>query len=426
MLRPRRFTWQSTLVSGLGRLVLLTVAASALLGQARAAEVDVSKLTALKDEKHAEEILSASTGQLLMFDSLEQLSPAAAEILARHDADIALHALEKLDADLAAAFGEFRHTLGLHGIKELDNAAAAALAGGKAVLSLENLRSLTHVGLAEKIAAQQHLVTFKQLEKVKPEIADALAAGPCGLELPVIAELTHLGLAQKLIGNGKKEYRFEKLTKLGPAAARGLCGVPCNLHFKALTVMEPEVAAEFTNQVGVLGVDHIVKMNPEAAASLLGNLGPLDLGGCDGFVKVGQQVPPPVLQAVAQHASSLTLGGLRSVPADLADAIRQRKHHTVLPHVRCLTVEMAQGLAGKGGVQGVVWLPNTEQVEPKNQIHNGAVPELLRMKAIQAKPGPLGQPAIILSSGLRLSLPEGHIQAIENHLAINFDNHFGR
>lgn len=421
-----RFPRQTTAFSGFGKLVLVMLVACALLGQTRGEENDIAKLTAIEDEKHAAEILSASAGQMLMFDSLAQLSPAAAEVLARHDADIALHALTKLDADLAAAFSEFRHTLGLHGIEQLDDAAAAALAEGKAVLSLENLRSLTHVGLAEKIAAQPFLVTFKQLEKVEPAIiADTLAAGACGLALPAIVALNHQGLAQKLVSDGQKACVFEKLTKLGPAAAKGLCGRPCNLHFKALKAMPPNLAAEFANHVGVLDVDRLVKVHPEAAVSLLGNRGPLDLGGCDGFVNVGQPVPQPVLAAVAGHRSALTLGDLNEVPADLADAIRQRTHHTVLPDVRCVTVVLAQGLAGNGGVQGVVWLTNTEQVEPPDAVHAGAVPMLLRMKPVQALPGPLGQPAVILSSGLRSRLPDGHTQAIENHFAVHFGNQLG-
>jgi len=419
------FSRQSVPFSDFGKLVLVMLAACALVGQTRGEEGDVSKLTALEDEKHAADILSASAGQMLKFDSLEQLSPAAAEVLARHDADIALHTLRKLDADLAAAFGEFRHTLGLHGIEELDAAAAAALAEGKAVLSLENLRSLTHVGLAEKIAAQPFLVTFKQLEKVEPAIiADTLAAGACGLALPAIVALDHQGLAKKLVSDGQKACVFEKLTKLGPVAAKGLCGKPCSLHFKALKAMPPEVAAEFAEHQGVLDVDRLVKVHPEAAVSLLGNRGPLDLGGCDGFVNVGQPVPAPVLVAVAGHQSSLTLGGLGVVPADLADAIRQRTHHTFLPHVHHITVDLARGLAGIGigadGVRGNVWLTNAEQVEL------GAIPALLKMKPIKNPLGPQGHPAVILSSGLRSWIPAEHSRAIENNLAINFDNQFGR
>lgn len=230
-----RFTEQSMPFSGFRKLVLLMLAACALPGQTRGEERDVSKLTALEDEKHAADILSASAGRTLMFNRLEQLSPAAAETLAGHDADIALHALRKLDTDLAAAFREFRHTLGLHGIEELDDAAAAALTECKAVLSLENLRSLTHVGLAEKIATQPYLVTFKQLEAVGPEIADALAAGPCGLALPAIVALDHQELAKKLVSDGQKTCVFEKLTRLGPAAAKGLCGKPCSLHFRVFS-----------------------------------------------------------------------------------------------------------------------------------------------------------------------------------------------
>jgi hypothetical protein len=401
---------------------------------ALAAEPDAAQVTAVEDAAHAGDILAHSAGEPLNFEKLKALSPDAAAVLAEHKADILINSLEKLDADIAAALANFEHTLSLHGITEVDDETAAALAKSRATLSLENIESLTHVGLAEKLAAQPFLV-FRRLKAVEKPVADALAAGGCSLALPMLEKLEHGPLATKLVGqtvaianqNDQRHpsYVFEKLTDLSPEAAAGLCLARCNLYFKALLHMPPKVAAAFEGHRGVLDVDRLQQVAPAAAASLLKNDGPLDLGGCAGFVVAGQPVQQAVLAALIAHQAPLSLGDLQDVPKDLADAIRQRKHHTKLLDVACLTTTLALGLANQGGVQGVVWLPHTEAVEPPNAEQPGAVPNLLKMPVPRAPPGPLGAPAVILSPGLRSRIPAGHAEAIERHLAIQFGNQFG-
>ena len=385
---------------------------------ALADRINLADLTAIENAKQAEQIVKEYKGETLEFSRVERLSPEAARVLGTHDADIVLNALQKLDADLAAALSGFEHTLSLHRLTGLNDETSAALAAGSGTLSLENLASLVHVGLATKLAKQANFLRL-HLRAIEEPVADVLAEGSCGLALPLIEKLEHPGLATKLVNGGRRPCVFERLTELEPAVAKALCAAECDLCFKSLKEMPPDVAKALEGHRGVLDVDQLEGLHPDACVSLLTNQGPLDLGGCDKLVVPGQPVPPAVLKAVAEHQGPLTLGGLANIPHDLADAIRQREHHTHLPHVEFVTATLAGGLAGNGGPNGVVWLPNAVGID-KN-----AVLILLQIKPRPGPVGPLGQPAIILPAGLKAGLPQGHVTAIEKHVAVQFANQLG-
>lgn len=384
--------------------------------------INLAALTELEDAKQAGRIVKEYKGETLEFPQVGRLSPAAAEVLAKHDTDIELNAVRKLDADLAAAWSGFKHTLLLHGVTHLDDQTSAALAAGSATLSLENLESLTHVQLAAKLAKQANFLRFRRLTKIEKPVADALSQGICGLALPMIETLDHAGIATKLLNDGTYPCIFERLAVLEPAAGKALCVVPCDLYFKSLTKMPPAVAKALEGHRGVLDVDQLEGLDPAACASLLTNNGPLDLGGCDTLVVPGQPVPPAVLEAFSGHQGSLTLGGLANIPLDLADAIRQRQHHTTLTDVAFVTAVLAGGLAGKGGPNGVVWLPHATEIE---QGQNNAAQALLMIKPRPGPVGALGPAAIILPGELKDKLPEALTVAIEKHACLHFNNQFG-
>ncbi len=385
-------------------------------------EIRATELTVIDDPIQAEQILAQFKGTTIELPKVRELKPAAVAVLARHNTDIVLNALEKLDADTAAAWKNFEHTLSLHGITKLDEPTAAALAECRAVLSLENLESLDQVNLATKLAAQPNLLTFRRLTAVARDVADELAMGNCDLAIPMIGKLDHAGLATKLLNGGQRPCYFEKLCVLGPQAAEALCSCKCDLYFKTLKQVDPAVAKAFEQHHGVLDLDKLQNVPPDVIASLLKNQGPLDLGGCNQLCRNGQPVPKTVLAALVAHAHSLTLGDLDAIPPDLVDAIRQRNHHTVLPDVRRVTVQLAAGLAGKGGVKGVVWLVNADQ-EPEEDAVNALLKLKLGPQAVL--PGPLGSPAVILPSELHRHLTPEQILAIGKHVGIQFDNQFG-
>lgn len=133
----------------------------------------------------------------------------------------------------------------------------------------------------------------------------------------------------------------------------------------------------------------------------------------------GSGEPQLFVEAIIQHPGLLSIGGVDSLAAGLADAIRQRISPTEIPRVDVLTVEVAAMLADQGGVRATVWFESIGRIEP------GAIEALLTMRptASKAKPGaPKPAAAIILPVELKSHLTVEQIQAVEAHKNI----HFGR
>ena len=398
-------------------------AVAATVPRAAAQKLPLSDLAELVDPKQAERILREADGEVLWLPRVTTLSPAAAKVLARHDTDIAFASLRRIDAETAAAWNGFTRVLELPGMGEIDAGTVAALAGCKATITLENLATLGDVTLATKLAGQSNMLSFQRLTGVGVPVADAFAGGGCGLRLPWLTRLDHPGLARKLLNAGAIPCVFEGLTELDAAAAKALCSTPCDIYFKALQRLPPDVASALEGHRGVLDVGRLANAEFAVLGSLLRNDGPLDLGGCE-RLGGGEPVPPEVLEAIAAFPHALTLGGLPRVPREVAAAIRRRTHHTVLPLVEMITPDLAAGLSDRGGVKGVVWLPVADSVEEAEGA-GGPIQTLLEIKAQPGPPGPMGSPAVILSNGLRSRLPASYVSAIEKHPGLHFNNQFG-
>ena len=235
----------------------------------------------------------ASRKAPLQFNALVALDPAAAAELAKHEGAICFTALTELSPEAARALAAHKPTKGF-GQFDLD---------------------------------------FRALRQITPETAAALAAHVGNLRLPAVERLDSADLARKLAGQwgelrvGVTELALEiaaiLATNEGVFEDRSRPNVvTCRadksrsvLWFAGLKTLEPTSAVALAGHQGVLVLNELTELSPEAAAALARRKGgSLILNGLD-------RLSPETAAALAAYDGEIALRGLRDLSPEAATAL---------------------------------------------------------------------------------------------------------
>jgi hypothetical protein len=177
--------------------------------------------------------------QAIFLDSVTEISPEVARVLATHNGHLSLGGIRQLSVDVAEALTKGRPntdmtSLALDGVADLSPDAAAVLAQQDCPLSLNGVTGLS-AAAAKALAGIDHQVSLKGLTALPPEVAGNLASGSASLDL------------------------------------------------SGLTEMNLEVARAFRKHRGPLILDGLRELSPSVAHELAKRVGPLSLAGIQAY-----------------------------------------------------------------------------------------------------------------------------------------------
>lgn len=246
-------------------LLLTLVAAVA----AAAPPADPQTLTTLTVEQ-AEELAGRRWYPRLTLDSLTELDPKAAAVLATHEGGICFAALEDLSPESARAlaahqplkkFGSFN--LEFRALRQLAPATAEVLATHAGNLRLPALERLESPALARKLASQWGELKIG-LTELTPEIAAILATNE-----GVFEDRTRPGQVFRRADGARSVLWFAALPELSAAAAIALAGHQGVLVLNELSELSPAAAAGLARRAGgSLILNGLTRLSAETAEAL--------------------------------------------------------------------------------------------------------------------------------------------------------------
>jgi len=250
----------------------------------------------------------------------ESLTVEQARELASRKAPLQFNALVAIDAAVAAELAKHEGTICFTALAELSPEAARALAAHKPMKGFG-----------------QFDLEFRALRQITPETAAALTAHVGNLRLPAVERLDSPELARKLAGQwGELKVGVTELspeiaailaTNEGVFEDRSRPGVVTRradqsrsvLWFAALKQLEPAVAASLAAHQGVLVLNELTELSPEAAAALARRKGgSLILNGLD-------RLSPETAAALAAYDGEIALRGLRDLSPEAATALASHR-----------------------------------------------------------------------------------------------------
>jgi hypothetical protein len=278
--------------------VLMAVIASVA---AAAPPADPATLTSLSVEQ-AREVAGRKWYPLLRFDALVTLDPDAAAELAAHDGRICFAALAELSPEAARAlavhkpmkgFGQF--DLEFRTLRHITPETAAALAAHVGNLRLPALERLDSPELARKLAGQWGELKVGVTE-LSPEIAAILATNE-----GVFEDRTRPGVVTRRADQSRSVLWFAALKHVEPAVAVSLAAHQGVLVLNELTELSPEAAAALARRKGgSLILNGLEGLSPETAAALAAYDGEI-------AIKALRDLSPEVASALAAHRGRLHL-----------------------------------------------------------------------------------------------------------------------
>jgi hypothetical protein len=253
---------------------------------------DPATLTSLTVEQ-ARDVAGRKWYPRLRFDALVSLDPAAAAELVKHDGEICFAALTDLSPDAARALGTHKpgkgfgtFNLEFRALRQISPETAAALTANAGNLRLPAMERLDSADLARKLAGQWGELKVGVTE-LSPEIAAILA--------------TNEGVFEDRSRPNVVLQRADK--------ARSV------LWFAALKQLEPAVAESLAAHQGVLVLNELTELSPEAAAALARRKGgSLILNGLD-------RLSPETAAALAAYDGEIALRALRDLSPETATAL---------------------------------------------------------------------------------------------------------
>ena len=246
----------------------------------------------------------------------ESLTVEQARELASRKATLQFNALVAIDAAAAAELAKHEGAICFTALAELSPEAARALAAHKPTKGFG-----------------QFDLDFRALRHITPETTAALTAHVGNLRLPALDRLDSPELARKLAGQwGELKVGVTELapeiaailaTNEGVFEDRSRPGVVLQradkarsvLWFAALKKLEPAAAESLTAHQGVLVLNELTELSPEAAAALARRKGgSLILNGLE-------QLSPATAEALAAYDGEIALRGLRDPSPEAATAL---------------------------------------------------------------------------------------------------------
>jgi hypothetical protein len=250
--------------------------------------------------------------QALLLDSVKEMSPEVARVLATHNGHLSLGGIRQLSVDVAEALTKGRPntdmtSLTLDGLFDLSPEIATALAQCRGPLSLSGLQSLSL------------------------ETANALASSP---RKPYNTSFFNGALGNWLTLNG--------LDEVEPSVIACLRSAGWEVSLDGLKDLSPEVAAELAKQSGVISLNGVTNLSPAAAKALTSNDKGLALKGL-------KALSPEVAENLATGSASLDLSGLTDMNLEVARAFRKHRGPLILDGLRELSPSVAHELAKRAG-----------------------------------------------------------------------------
>lgn len=238
----------------------------------------------------------------LRFDALVTIDPEAAAELAKHEGVICFTALAELSPEAARAlaahnpvkgFGQF--DLDFRALRHIAPETAAALATHVGNLRLPVLERLDSADLARKLAGQWGELKVGATT-LSPEIAAILATNE-----GVFEDRTRPGVVTRRADQSHSVLWFAGLKTLEPASAAALTGHQGVLVLNELTELSPEAAAALARRKGgSLILNGLERLSPETAAALAAYDGEIALRGL-------RDLSPEAAAALAAHRGRLHL-----------------------------------------------------------------------------------------------------------------------
>ena len=236
----------------------------------------------------------------LQFNALVAIDAAAAAELAKHEGVICFAALTELPAEAARAlaahkpmkgFGQF--DLDFRALRQVAPETEAALATHVGNLRLPALERLDSPELARKLAGQWGELKVGVTE-LSPEIAAILATNE-----GVFEDRTRPGVVTRRADQSRSVLWFAGLKTLEPASSVALAGHQGVLVLNELTELSPEAAAALARRKGgSLILNGLERLSPETAAALAAYDGEIALRGL-------RDLSPEVATALAAHRGRL-------------------------------------------------------------------------------------------------------------------------
>jgi hypothetical protein len=257
------------------------------------------KITSLTVEQARE---YATRKAPLQFNALVALDPAAAAELAKHEGTICFTALAELSPEAARAlaahkpvkgFGQF--DLDFRALRQITPETAAALAAHVGNLRLPALERLDSPELARKLAGQWGELKVG-VTGLAPEIAAILATNE-----GVFEDRSRPNVVTRRADQSRSVLWFASLKTLEPASAVALAGHQGVLVLNELTELSPEAAAALARRKGgSLILNGLERLSPETAAALAAYDGEIALRGL-------RDLSPEAATALAAHRGRLHL-----------------------------------------------------------------------------------------------------------------------
>jgi len=295
------------------RLRSLSVDTARELAQCRGS-LSLYALPSLSDE--AAEELAEHAGGSLELSGAETLSDLAVRSLARHKGALYLDGLTCLSAEAARSLAGLKYDLGLRGVTSLSDEAAKALGGHTAELYLDGVTSLS-AKATEGLSAHDGALYLRGLNSLSTASARSLAPH-------------------------KDLLSLDGLKTLPDDVARALAKHRGGLILDGLTTVSDAALQALSRYEGwILSLNSLPALSVKAAAALSGRkadpnyIGGLSLGGLT-------TISADIAQALGRHKGRLFLGGL----VELSDIAAQHlaKHDGLLSMNNLVTLsERAAG-----------------------------------------------------------------------------------
>ena len=238
----------------------------------------------------------------LQFNALAAIDPAAAAELAKHEGTICFTALTELSPEAARALAAHKPTKGFgqfdlefRTLRQITPETAAALTAHVGNLRLPALERLGSPELARKLAGQWGELKVGVTE-LAPEIAAILATNE-----GVFEDRTRPGVVLQRADKDRSVLWFAGLKTLESASAVALTGHQGVLVLNQLTELSPEAAAALARRKGgSLILNGLERLSPETAAALAAYDGEIALRGL-------RDPSPEAATALAAHRGRLHL-----------------------------------------------------------------------------------------------------------------------
>ena len=325
----------------------------------------------------------------LRLDGLEELSPEMARILARHEYQLRLAGLRKIDSGVAAELvrGNFTNlALPLPADVPLDTLRALGAAPfnlnftGPAVITAE---------FADAFIDYRKVLEFSgPVAPLDPDVARRLTfPGMLNVEGPIVLS----DEVAAILEQRKGDVWIQGLTALTPGVARMLASRRESVDLQRLTTIDAECAGILAGHRGhFLWLPAVAELGPEAARALTRFEGWLSLTGL-------RDLTPEVAGILASHRSDLVLG-LDALTPELAAALASHACELLLPSVEAVdgpdAAAIARTLAGK---PGSLRLPRLRRVTPRalEALASGPQVEIPLVESLELVGGTAGDDLVL-------------------------------